>query len=382
MSNIGHNGGDINEADTSNSFFVSREVFDHPAFQAKPWCDGFAWLHLLSMASVETRRKLNKGTIVIIDPGDVMEAHGELAKRWGWTVDKVRYFLKRLEREAMITRFCAKQDNNRSTNQIQIITICNFKKYQLIQETLHQANYQAEHQARTRQAPGAHQARTNTIDNNLDRTNNTSPLTPQGGNEPSVVFEDGKLTVLNGTSASLAEEFPGIDLQAVCNRAAKDVIQLKTPSPNDVLAIIRSHAQTELEAAQRRAKRSAANSGTRLPNDWQLTRALGEWALETYRITDVEVRKEAEAFRNYFLAAPGAKGKKLDWSLTWKNWIGRKYLLKTETPKASDRKSPQFGPAAFDYEADARLRENALNETRERMQADRERMLRMSEEQN
>ena len=37
-------------------------------------------------------------------------------------------------------------------------------------------------------------------------------------------------------------------------------------------------------------------------------------------------------------------------------------------------------PVPFDYEADARLREQALRETRERMEADRERMRRMAEE--
>jgi hypothetical protein len=325
MTTMGHNLGDIDEADTTNSFFVSREVFEHDMFQAKPWCDGFAWLHLLSMASDETKRKLNKGTVVILDPGDLMAAHDWLAKKWGWSVDKVRYFLKRLEREAMITRFCAKQDNNRRTNQIQIITICNYSRYQLVREAQHQAIHEATHQANTKPTPSAHQANTRNIDTYLDLPSNSyTPLPPKGGDEPSVIFSAGKLTVVNGTAASLVAEFPGIDLQAVCNRAAKDVIQLASPTPDAMLAVIRSFAQAEVETQAKRERRANAERGTRIPDDWRLPKALGEWAVAKHGMTAEEVRAEAEIFHDFWKAKAGPQAKKLDWAATWRGWIDRK----------------------------------------------------------
>lgn len=47
------------------------------------------------------------------------------------------------------------------------------------------------------------------------------------------------------------------------------------------------------------------------------------------------VDREAEAFRNYWLAAPGERGVKLDWAATWRNWCLTAVERKPEaTPKA------------------------------------------------
>jgi hypothetical protein len=62
-----------------------------------------------------------------------------------------------------------------------------------------------------------------------------------------VLFDDGKLTLLNGTAAMIAEEFPGIDLVAVANKAAPDIAKMSYPSRSDALAQIRKHAQWAIE---------------------------------------------------------------------------------------------------------------------------------------
>jgi hypothetical protein len=36
-----------------------------------------------------------------------------------------------------------------------------------------------------------------------------------------------------------------------------------------------------------------------------------------------EIEDEADRFRDYWIAQPGAKGIKLDWPATWRNWIRR-----------------------------------------------------------
>jgi len=55
-----------------------------------------------------------------------------------------------------------------------------------------------------------------------------------------------------------------------------------------------------------------------------LPRAWGEWALkEKPHWTEGDVRREAEKFADYWHAKAGKEARKLDWYLTWKNWIRR-----------------------------------------------------------
>jgi hypothetical protein len=48
--------------------------------------------------------------------------------------------------------------------------------------------------------------------------------------------------------------------------------------------------------------------GTRLPPDWEPKE-------------HQERTEELEKFRDYWIAQPGVKGRKLDWDATWRNWI-------------------------------------------------------------
>lgn len=63
----------------------------------------------------------------------------------------------------------------------------------------------------------------------------------------------------------------------------------------------------------------ASACGERLAPDWQpdvaYARSLG--------LLDAAVAREAEKFRNYWSAKPGADGRKLDWGATWRNWCIR-----------------------------------------------------------
>ena len=59
--------------------------------------------------------------------------------------------------------------------------------------------------------------------------------------------------------------------------------------------------------------------GSRLTQDWFLTKALGEWASQER--PDIDVRLVAEQFKDYWIAQPGQKGVKLDWDATWRNWV-------------------------------------------------------------
>ena len=59
--------------------------------------------------------------------------------------------------------------------------------------------------------------------------------------------------------------------------------------------------------------------GSRLAQDWVLSKSMGDWA--TQERPDLDVRQVAEQFKDYWFAQAGQKGVKLDWDATWRNWV-------------------------------------------------------------
>lgn len=69
------------------------------------------------------------------------------------------------------------------------------------------------------------------------------------------------------------------------------------------------------------AASAAPPRGSRLPDDWLLPKAWGEWALAKYpQWTPEKVRDEALKFRNHWTALTGKAATKRDWQATWQNW--------------------------------------------------------------
>jgi len=67
---------------------------------------------------------------------------------------------------------------------------------------------------------------------------------------------------------------------------------------------------------------SSAGRASRLPADWVLPKLWGEWALTEKPAWDAaDVRRVAEIFKDHWVSVPGAKGCKLDWLATWRNWV-------------------------------------------------------------
>ena len=73
---------------------VPRIIRDHPDWQKKPFSKGQALVDLFIKATHDNQRvngvKLMRGQIFITIKGQ--------AKEWGWSKDKIRYFLAALER--------------------------------------------------------------------------------------------------------------------------------------------------------------------------------------------------------------------------------------------------------------------------------------------
>lgn len=66
---------------------------------------------------------------------------------------------------------------------------------------------------------------------------------------------------------------------------------------------------------------AAATRGTRLPTDWVLPKAWGDWALEKYpHWTADTVRAIATNFKNYWTDKTGKDATKVSWKGTWENW--------------------------------------------------------------
>jgi uncharacterized protein YdaU (DUF1376 family) len=80
---------------------------------------------------------------------------------------------------------------------------------------------------------------------------------------------------------------------------------------------------------------SSKQRGSRLPADWSLTDEYRQAAAATRPDwTEQHTATVAAGFRDYWIAQPGAKGVKLDWLATWRNWC------------RNDRSSPMGKPAS------------------------------------
>jgi uncharacterized protein YdaU (DUF1376 family) len=84
-----------------------------------------------------------------------------------------------------------------------------------------------------------------------------------------------------------------------------------------------THERTEPDksvlggAGGKRAER--ADRGTRLPDDWSPSDEDRSFA----GALGVAVEREAASFRDYWHSKPGADGRKVNWSATWRNWVRR-----------------------------------------------------------
>jgi len=90
--------------------------------------------------------------------------------------------------------------------------------------------------------------------------------------------------------------------------------------------------------------------GSRLPEDWYPS----ESDLEYARKHGVDAEREAEKFRNHWTAQPGAKGRKADWSATWRNWILKsvEFVSNRQARGSPPKPSTHTGFSTYDYKQD------------------------------
>ena len=80
-------------------------------------------------------------------------------------------------------------------------------------------------------------------------------------------------------------------------------------------------------------KRERQNRGTRIAPDWSPSDAEKAFARQE-GYSEFEVHREINKFRDYWTACAGAKGVKLDWSATWRQWVRNGAERAGKTPAA------------------------------------------------
>lgn len=160
---FGHNSGesyreatdfsDIDFSNPGNWIALSRDVLSHPVVGAgqpvRPadskrgaYSRMEAWIDLLALAQYKPARINNKGQVMTLLVGQLMGARSFLSERWNWTDKTVRYFLDVLKAEGMISEAAqsglkeGQRGASARSNQIKILSISNYSKYQFINEAV------------------------------------------------------------------------------------------------------------------------------------------------------------------------------------------------------------------------------------------------------
>jgi len=93
--------------------------------------------------------------------------------------------------------------------------------------------------------------------------------------------------------------------------------------------LLERETETEIET-KREGKKT--QRGTRLPTDFLLS---VEWIdfCRQHR-PELDPQETFEGFRDYWIAQPGQKGVKTDWTATWRNWVRRQQQAKKTASEA------------------------------------------------
>lgn len=101
---------------------LHRSFLDNPLFTGYKLSYGEAWIQLLLLANHAPGKVMIGKDILEIGRGELAWSQKNLAKKWGWSLQNLRTFLKTLKTLNMV-----QLNSNTHTT---IITICNYSKYQ------------------------------------------------------------------------------------------------------------------------------------------------------------------------------------------------------------------------------------------------------------
>ena len=99
-----------------------RSISDNILWGLEPFTKAQAWIDVLLMANHKNSHYQVRGNIVHVKRGFIARSEDHLAKKWKWSRNKVRRYLKYLE--------TIQQIKQHKSNVITVIEIINYNKYQ------------------------------------------------------------------------------------------------------------------------------------------------------------------------------------------------------------------------------------------------------------
>lgn len=295
---------------------IARAMRNHPLVGfhlfAKP-CDAnkgavqpaLAFIDLIMECQYEDGTVVNGGRVMEIRRGQLVGAVSWLAARWNWTPMAVRTWLDKLELDGIIQRNVPgnNQNNKHHGKVATIITLCKYDEYQSgsvseqrteqqitqpTEQQTQQQQYKENHTNNSNQSYWGKRERTPEEIAEADRIaaeayalgqaikggsvaksgRSVAVTTGELDGSRGIGFRDGKLTIVNGTAAMFADEFPGLDLAAVCNKAGPEIARQSYPTHEFACSVIRKWAQIQIEnkrtEAAPRAKRTTVDVSSAL----------------------------------------------------------------------------------------------------------------------
>jgi uncharacterized protein YdaU (DUF1376 family) len=105
------------------------------------------------------------------------------------------------------------------------------------------------------------------------------------------------------------------------NSAPTDVAIPFQRKSNEVIVTVIEDKKEPLQGSKEN-KKSPQKKGVPIPDDWLPSENLIQFAID--EIGDLkDVQRETDKFIDYWVAIPGARGRKKDWNATFRNWIRR-----------------------------------------------------------
>jgi len=113
------------------------------------------------------------------------------------------------------------------------------------------------------------------------------------------------------------------------NTSSTPVEQVSDTQPTDV-QLTNNHEPVTINHIKEKRPRSTRFDLQEMPDNWI--------DFCNQERSDLDPRKTFDAFRDYWIAQPGSKGVKADWTATWRNWIRNTRVSPNSQPAKQDRK--------------------------------------------
>ena len=115
---------------------------------------------------------------------------------------------------------------------------------------------------------------------------------------------------------------------------SSDVTPVTTSDVTSDVTSNRREEKRREEKSKPKSKAVGSATASRLPPDW-IPSDVDQHFCATER-PDLDCKAVADRFRDHWISKPGADGRKIDWSATWRNWVRRENAIQ---PRASPRQS-------------------------------------------